>query len=127
MNEVDAVLASNTKFQFYSCSFYPHTATKHYNYKTTLDLEVGDEVLVETPSGELKVVRVEAVVDILDLTPGIRYKWILQKVDRSVLENCRAVERDVAQALAKSRAREQLAQIRAQLPDSEDLVKLVRL
>jgi len=54
---------------------------KSYSYKTFLELETGDEVIVDSPRGGFVVVTVVGTcLDHLDEFP---LKWVVQKVDKS--------------------------------------------
>lgn len=52
-----------------------------YHYLTDLPLKKGDEVIVDTPSGGLTVVKVAAVLADNSVTKAT--KWVVQKVDRT--------------------------------------------
>lgn len=55
--------------------------SKGYHYKTNLNLEVGDLVIVKTPS-EYKVVEVFQIgCEVDEENSDIEYKWIVQKLD----------------------------------------------
>ena len=76
---LQAMQAENTAFKFVGIKF--PTSSQTYHYKTILDLAVGDNVVVDTPSG-MQVVRVYEVLtaDQVDLS-AYTYKWVVQKVD----------------------------------------------
>lgn len=61
---------------------------KTYTYKTRLDLEPGDDVLV-CVSGEFKIVYVVEVHDVPNIDEHSRadYKWIVQKLDMSAYQD----------------------------------------
>ena len=65
----------------------PVPAPQHrkYSYKTSLDLEVGDIVLVDSPSNGIVAVTVRSVNDTLSPNKEAT-KWIIQKVDFSEWE-----------------------------------------
>lgn len=76
---------------------------KNYTYKTTLDLEAGDKVVVETPSNGFQVVCVVEAHDVPQIAPdsSINYKWIVQKVDTSVRDELEAREAEFAKEVLK--------------------------
>lgn len=100
---VQYVLAENEKFKFVACTF--DTSSTRYTYKTTLDVEVGDILLVETNAGLAKVV----VRDILDITDvdldAYEYKWVVQKVDFTYFEQCKEAEAAVLKVLREKQRR----------------------
>lgn len=55
--------------------------SQRYSYHTDLPLKIGDEVIVDSPSSGLVVVKVVAVSGNYDGTSAS--KWVVQKVDRS--------------------------------------------
>jgi len=135
MNLSDTFLTENPKFKFVSIVFAPYTGSKEYTYKTLIDLEVDDFVVVQTPSKEYQCVKVRAVLDPLevDLIPGVNYKWIVQKVDMTHFEECIEMEKQVQLKLRKAEARKRQSELRQSslefLTDEEraETVKLVRL
>ena len=74
MNIVAVTFDSRDGYHGYS------SQSKHYHYKTDLNLAVGDQCVVDTPYGT-KLVTVRS----LNPVGGIRKatKWIISKVDRS--------------------------------------------
>ena len=82
MSTVNLVLAQNPNFRLVKVVF--PTATKRYTYKTMIvDVEVGDSLVVYTPAEGLKVVVVESVHKLHEITlrADIHYKWVVQKID----------------------------------------------
>lgn len=76
---VQAMLATNENFKFVTVAF--PTSTNEYTYKTTLNLAVGDTVLVNTNAG-MRIVTVTGLpqIDDVDLA-AYNYQWIVQKID----------------------------------------------
>ena len=76
-------LYENPSFKFVTTVFAPYTGSREYTYKTLLDLETEDYVVVQTPNGEYKVVQVRTVCepDEIELNPDIKYKWVIQKLE----------------------------------------------
>lgn len=67
----------------------PESVARVYTYKHRFtDLKKDELVVVQTPSGEYKVVIVVRVDDVPDLEPDtkIDYKWIVQRLDTSAYE-----------------------------------------
>lgn len=135
MNLSDTFLTENPKFKFVSIVFAPYTGSKEYTYKTLLDLEEGDFVVVQTPSKEYQCVQVRSVIDPLEaeLISGINYKWVVQKVDMAHYEECRDMEKQVQLKLRKAESRKRQQELRESaaefLTDDEkaETAKLVRL
>lgn len=77
--------------------------SKRYTYKVSLDMgvEVGDEVLVDTPSRGTTVVRVVEVHrhPKIDVNVHWTYKWVMQKVDRRAYEERLAKEEEFLEAM----------------------------
>ncbi len=145
MNNVNLLLSQNSDFKFVGVKFYEQLqrgqmpsldglSNKTYHYKTTLDLEVGDKVIVDTPSGELKIVEVVNIKELHELEDDkINYKWIVSKVDLEYYHKCKDTETEVKKQMNKMAFNKQREEYKAQLqerlgPDAlitlEGLVKL---
>lgn len=135
MNLSDTFLTENPKFKFVSIVFAPYTGAKEYTYKTLLDVEVDDFVVVQTPSKEYQCVQIRAVMDPLEveLIIGVNYKWLVQKVDMAHYEECREMEEQVQLKLRTAESRKRQKELRESASEflTEDeraeTVKLVRL
>lgn len=101
---------------------------KEYTYKTRLTLEVGDHVVVSTPSEGFAVVEVTSIHDEpqLDANSVTDYKWIVCRVDTSIYDAQNASDEMLYKEIAKAQrnrqraaAKEALAQ---QLPGIELLM-----
>lgn len=102
--------------------------SKAYTYKAHLKdgVQVGDKVVVDSPSKGLSVVTVVAV----DKTPRIDvhapfdYKWIIQKVDTSRYEEMLKKEEQFLEAMAEvERAHQRqrlLEKFQAHLPEGSE-------
>ena len=115
MNDLNLLLAQNENFKFVEVVFN-HT-DKHYVYKTALDVEVGDSLVVEAPSG-FKVVEVKAVLKFNELCSskrGIKLKWVVQKVDTTEYERCKKAENDAQQHLDTARVSKMREELEASL------------
>jgi len=99
---------------------------KVYTYKTDLQLEVGDEVIVDAPSTGLTVVKVARVDTLADINMNapFTYKWVVGKVDVEAhakrLEKEAELEKEFAAIQAKVRKMRQIAELKAALGFSED-------
>ena len=95
---------------------------KQYTYKTFLDLEIGDEVVVDSPNNGLTVVKVVGV-DSSKLQENYRFKWVVQKIDTA--EYCRIVENEniaidkLNKLVNQSRRKEAAAKVKEMLGDND--------
>lgn len=65
-------------FNLVGCTF--HKGGQVYDYKTHLSLDKGDKAVVDV-NGDFKVVDVVCIYTYPALKKGIKYKWIVSKVD----------------------------------------------
>ena len=108
------------------------TNTKAYTYKARLDddIEVGDHVVVDSPSKGLTVVEVTAVHKTakIDLDAPFTYKWIVQKVDRTRYDETKAKEDEFLETMMEvERVHERellLAKFKDHLPEGSEARKL---
>ncbi len=118
MNEVNLLLSQNPKFKFVEVRF--RTGAKTYTYKTMLDVELEEFVLVpiyqdgDEDNAKIKMAKVVSIGEIAHLSSSHNYRWIVQKVDMSHFEHCCEVEENVAKELSKVRA----ASLRKKLLDN---------
>jgi hypothetical protein len=136
MSIIDAVLADNEQFKFLSCTFAPYTGTKTYHYKTMLDIDVGDHVVVYVPnSASYQVVEVKEVHSFFDLElrDDIEYRWVVQKVDSKTYLESIEKEKELASTLRKATHRKARKELTATVlehldaTERETVTKLVRL
>lgn len=130
---INHILAeANENLKFVKVSF--PSSDKLHTYKTTLDVEIDDNLVV--PVGmqeELKVVTVVDIVNVWEIDDHIKYKWVVQKVDLEHYEDCKAKEQEAVVALNRlkysKRRREMLNELEATLGEGTTvtLTKLVRL
>lgn len=133
MSDLNLILAENENFKFVVARF--NGASNTYTYKTTLDLQVDDFVVVETPSNGFQVVQVVEVAsaDEFELTYSGKLKWVVSKVDTDYYEEVRTMEREANKHLNKAKRikarREHLAALTEELGEEElnEVKKLVRL
>lgn len=86
MNELDVLNAMYNgiivKCIFESVQRSKLSDVKTYSYKCNIpDIKVGDSVIVESTDGYFRSVVVVEISDSLDIEPGIRYKWIVSKLE----------------------------------------------
>lgn len=134
MNDINLLLSQNKAFRFVKVEFSTNS-TRLYTYKTIDDIEVGDTVIVDTPSEGFKAVKVVKVsLPHEEVTErDFQYKWIVQKVDTSRYEEIVAKEQEAqllintasTKVLVKKLNEELAEQIGA--PALKQLHKLVRL
>ncbi len=133
MSDLNILLAENENFKFVVARFA--NATNTYTYKTVLDIEPGDFVVVDTPSNGFQVVEAVEVAsaDEFELTYSGKLKWIVSKVDTAHYDEVRTMEREANKRLNKAKAiksrREHLAALTEELGEDElnEVKKLVRL
>ena len=122
------LLAENEDFKFAACTF--QGASVRYTYKTLLDVEVGDFVLVDTASG-VQIVVVRDVLQIEDVDAGAyEYKWIIGKVDWTHMKECEAMEEAVLKKLRAAQRKHIANQALTTMltdEDADEVKKLVRL
>ena len=135
MNMSDLVLSENENFKFVTIVFAPYTGNKAYHYKT-LDSSIQvDDFVVVNVNGEFKVVKVLEVNDPLevDMQEGIKYKWVVQRVDTTEHEKCVELDNALQEKLNKAARRKRQQELREDslkfLSDEErsEAIKLVRL
>lgn len=118
------------------CSFWQYQteswADKIYAYKAlkSQNIAIGDQVIVDTPQGEPKVVIVRAVDEFPEFDPNIKYKWIIQRLDRTqyevLLTNETELTKRVKSLLRENTRKQFLANFGEQLnglADKDELLK----
>jgi len=115
LNSVVTLQQIQSGVKFYKCKFYG-SAKNTYTYKSCLDLEAGDSVIVETQGREpgYKVVEVMSEVDGGDVPIGTdvsftHYVWIVDKVDEEQYHTNVRAERSVINKLKLKNAEVQYA------------------
>lgn len=80
---------------------------KTYTFKTNLDLEVGDWILVPSKNSgyEPKIVKVTEVHDEPILHDQYEYKWVISKVDFDNYYDLIDQEKKIAEYLAQAEAK----------------------
>lgn len=77
--------------------------SKTYTYKARLEdnIQVGDRVVVDSPSKGMTVVEVTAVHKTakIDLDAPFTYKWIVQKIDRAAYDETQAKEAEFLETM----------------------------
>ena len=106
MQEINLILSDNPSFKFVQVRF-PHEnggSSKPYTYKTHINLEVNDFVIVQSPYG-VKVVQVSKLLSIHEADSNYRYKWVVQKVDYTDYNYLNENEEHILGTLATIRAK----------------------
>jgi len=116
MNDTDLILAQSDKLQFVAVQFTGSTTL--YTYKTTLQVQEGDYVVVLTPSGGLQVATVHGLVDMHDVTYEGYIKWIVTVLDMNHYTECLEAEREVTATLAKAKRHKLVKEASAALSES---------
>ncbi|QDP52315.1 MAG: hypothetical protein Unbinned4162contig1001_15 [Prokaryotic dsDNA virus sp.] len=90
---------------------------KNYTYCTDLDLNEGDEVVVDAPSTGMTVVVVTQVDKLPQLDPNARfnYKWIVSKVDVEAHDKRQEKYNEIAEQFQEIQAKAQKAKMINQL------------
>lgn len=94
MSDLELFLAETNKdFKIVTVKF--DSSNKTYTYKTILDVQKGDKVIVDTPSSGMVIVDVVKAVPALEtsLNFGFKIKWVVSKVDIEHYEECKKMER----------------------------------
>jgi hypothetical protein len=136
MHEVNVLLAENPDFKFVQVTFdennFPGTLKK-YTYKTLEKVEIGDKVLVDSPSSGFTVTTVSDVLSPMEIDFEVKYKykWIVQVIDTVNYDQMVAVEKDLLALVNKSKNKRAIAIARQAIldehgDDSTELLKLVR-
>lgn len=101
-------------FSFVKVVFDGHPKT--YLYKTTLELEKDDKVIVDSPSSGLVIVTVVDTVDPLEVNlDAFNYKWVVSKVDLEYYNKLQEVEKQVQREVNKAKASAARKQMEEQL------------
>lgn len=101
---------------------------KEYTYKCpdSFNIEVGEEVVVESPYGGMVVVVVTRLDGYAAIDPSreYTYKWVVQKVDATGYRERQAIEQEAFTTFQKARRMaaqdKAMKEIFALLEDSED-------
>ena len=92
-----------------------------YTYKTNLDLEVGDAVVVKVKNtGKLKVVRVVQVDLDVDISQfeDFQIRWIVQKVDMDMYTQLCNRDKDMDKLISKLEVSEKRKELTALLKEN---------
>jgi len=136
MNELDVLLARNADFKFLTVTFNTGYNTsqsasdKEYTYKTMLDIEV-DDVLVVCVGDVYKTVTVRKVIDAMARTDNRKnINWVVCKVDTASyeadIELQNRLQKKVTKALAKKRQKE-LEESLLDYMDDDDMAEVSTL
>lgn len=132
MSTLNILLASNPSFKFVTVEF--KNSQTPYTYKTTLDLEEGDTVVVDTPRTGMTCALVTAVLRLEEVdATKFDYKWVVSKVDTDYYEKVTDMQAQVQKTINDSKRSKLVKEMKAQLAEEigDDAVaqveKLVRL
>lgn len=127
-------LAQNENFKIVKVCF--PSSTKQYAYKSSLPIEAGDQVVIDSPRDGLVVLEVKDVIPGAECSDSLlnrATKWVVQKVNTAHYEEAQEMERKINKEINKLRAakarKEMLETAREELGEDavENLTKLVRL
>ena len=126
MSTLNILLASNPDFKFVTVVF--KNAAQPYTYKTTLDVEEGDTVVVDTPRTGFTCVKITGILkpEEVDLT-AFEYAWVVSKVDLEHYEKVKEIQVQVNKVINDSKRAKLISEMKAQLVETvgEDTVKQV--
>ena len=132
MSTINILLASNPAFKFVTVEF--RTSQTPYTYKTTLDVEEGDTVVVDTPRSGLTCALVTSVLKLEEVdATKYDYKWVVSKVDLEYYKQVTELQSKVVKTINDSKRTKMLKEMKAQLMEeigveaAADVEKLVRL
>lgn len=130
--EVSRLLASNPTAPAWDPGEYLRDRAAGYDYKVpkSWDVEVGDQLIVDTPNGKTQIVLVEAVDHAANIDPDAdhSYRWAVQKVDRTEYHTLVDKEEKFQQTMLeieRTAQREQAAaKYREHLPEGSEASRL---
>lgn len=132
MSTLNILLASNPSFKFVAVEF--KNSQTPYIYKTTLDLEEGDTVVVDTPRTGMTCVLVTKILKLEEVdATKYNYKWIVSKVDTDYYEKVLDMQAQVQKTINDSKRSKLVKEMKAQLAEEigvdavAQVEKLVRL
>jgi hypothetical protein len=112
MNYSLAVLLASDDVKLINCTFDTTGNGKWYTYKTILDVQVGDYVMVEA-NNWYNIVRVSSLWADASMDDNINYRWAFAKVDFDELNRLKEKEDEAVKVIRKAelqRRRRALAQ-----------------
>lgn len=106
--------------------------SKTYTYKARLEdnIQVGDRVVVDSPSKGMTVVEVTAVHKTakIDLDAPFTYKWIVQKIDRTTYDETQVKEAEFLETMMEVERVHQrellLSKFKDHLPEGSEARKM---
>ena len=106
--------------------------SKTYTYKARLEdnIQVGDRVVVDSPSKGMTVVEVTAVHKTakIDLDAPFTYKWIVQKIDSTAYDETQAKEAEFLETMMEVERVHQrellLSKFKDHLPEGSEARKM---
>lgn len=130
MSNANLLIANaNPDFKFVKCCFYDSNGfSKPYQYKTLLDVEIGQQVLVDSPSG-IAIVKVLEVTAAIECEHEHNYdiKWIVDVINRGHYNDCVEMEKGITAKVNKMMAKRKQTLLMTALNDefgSDEIQKL---
>ena len=129
MSDLNLFLAeANENFKIVVVQF--PTSSKKYHYKTVLDIEEGDMIVVDAPSTGFTVLEALEVIPAIEteLSYNFQLKWVVSKVDIEHYEACKKMEREATKTLNQLKYTRRRKELMADLEDviGEDGIKQVK-
>lgn len=79
-----------------------HDSLSEYTFKTKEKLKIGDLVVVESPRDfRFALAKVVQLDTPLELNSGLKYKWVVQKVDLDSFEELLEKEKELIKTVSK--------------------------
>lgn len=110
--DVVTLMQLSSGAMLYRCKF-KDTDTKTYTYKSMLRFNDGDFALVKPNDGYGVIVKV--VEQVIDIEPGIDYKWIIGRADMSAAREILSMDDKVRRSLSMSRAMKEAEELRVRI------------
>lgn len=123
---------SNENFKIVQVQF--PSSQKIYHYKTILDIQKDDYVVVDAPGGFEVLQVLDTIPGIeTDLTYNFQLKWIVSRVDVETYQECIKMEREATKVLNQLKYTKRRKALLSELEETigtdgvEHVKKLVRL
>lgn len=105
-NKLNLFIASQRPdFKIIGVNF--NSGDKVYHYKTLLDVQEGDQILVPVQNKSPSVVRVVSVKDALSCNLSYELKWVIQKIDFTDFDACVEMESKCQTLINRAEVRKQ--------------------
>jgi hypothetical protein len=124
MNYSLAVLLASDDVKLIDCTFDKYNSGKEYTFKTVLDVEPGDFVLVEAGSW-YNVARVTNNHTEPNMNDNITYKWAFAKVDLGELDRLKEKENEAIKVIRNAELKRQRRALAQELGLTGDETALI--